>query len=151
MKLSGAEKAAIGGTVLAAALLAGYFFRGTGSEMTVETEKAPPTAPVQTVQTVQSSNGEEPVRVISGWENPIPEITRGPAGESADGRLDLNTATAEELETLPGIGAVRAQAIVDYRERQGGFATVEDLLSVSGIGEKTLEGLRDLIKVEDGT
>lgn len=61
--------------------------------------------------------------------------------------VDVNTATAEELETLDGIGAVLAQRIVDYREAHGDFSSAEDLLQVSGIGEKTLAGFRHRISL----
>ncbi|MBM3947663.1 MAG: ComEA family DNA-binding protein [SAR202 cluster bacterium] len=72
----------------------------------------------------------------------------GPSGVvSASGRLDINTATADELVALPGIGQVRAQAIIRYRDANGPFARVEDLLEVEGIGPATLEAIRDLIEV----
>ena len=57
--------------------------------------------------------------------------------------LDINTATVDELDTLPGIGEAKAAAIVAYREAHGGFSSVEELLQVKGIGEKILAGLRD--------
>lgn len=69
---------------------------------------------------------------------------------AADGRLNVNTATAAELELLPGIGPVKAQAIVDYRAEHGAFDSAQELLNVSGIGEATLAGLIDYITVEDG-
>lgn len=59
--------------------------------------------------------------------------------------LDINVATVQELETLPGIGNTKAQAIIDYRSQNGPFHHVEDLLNVPGIGEKTLEQIIDLI------
>jgi competence protein ComEA len=52
--------------------------------------------------------------------------------------VNLNTATVEELDTLPEVGPVTAQAILDYRTEHGGFASVEELLDIEGIGEKTL-------------
>lgn len=63
--------------------------------------------------------------------------------------ININTATAEELETLPGIGETRANDIIAYREANGPFTTVEDLLNVRGIGEATLENLREFITVSD--
>ena len=73
----------------------------------------------------------------------------GPRGPSsgAGGRVDLNTATAEQLDTLPGVGPATAQAILDERERRGRFATVEELLDVRGIGDAKLDALRDLVRV----
>ena len=62
--------------------------------------------------------------------------------------LDLNTATQEELDALPGIGPVKAEAILQYREESGPFRTVEEIMEVKGIGEKTLEQLRPYVTVE---
>lgn len=64
-----------------------------------------------------------------------------------DSKININTATAEELETLSGIGPTKAQAIVSYRETNGNFSTVDDLINVSGIGEKTLAKIIDDITV----
>lgn len=62
--------------------------------------------------------------------------------------LNLNTATQAELELLPGIGPVLAEAILDYRESFGGFSTKEQLMEVSGIGEKRYAAVEALITVE---
>ncbi|MGP3971268.1 helix-hairpin-helix domain-containing protein [Streptomyces sp. 6N223] len=73
---------------------------------------------------------------------PVPEA--GPAATAtAIAALSLNTATAEQFDTLPGIGPVLAANIVAYREESGGFTTVDQLLDVSGIGESRLSELRD--------
>lgn len=61
--------------------------------------------------------------------------------------LDLNAATIPELETLPGVGARTAQRIVEYREKNGGFKKIEDLMNVQGIGEKSFLRLKPLITV----
>ena len=61
--------------------------------------------------------------------------------------MNINTASITELTTLPGIGEVKARAIVDYRENHGPFKSVEELMMVSGIGEKTYEKLREKICV----
>ncbi|MFT4052387.1 MAG: ComEA family DNA-binding protein [Microbacterium sp.] len=69
------------------------------------------------------------------------------AGAASDGRVNLNTADATALDTLPGIGPAIAERIIQWREDNGAFTSVDDLLSVSGIGEKTLAALRDLVTV----
>ena len=61
--------------------------------------------------------------------------------------VNINTADQAELESLPGIGSVRASAILEYRSENGPFQSIEELLKVDGIGEKTLNKLRDLITV----
>jgi competence protein ComEA len=74
-----------------------------------------------------------------------------PAGEAPGAAgavlVNVNVASAEELETLPGIGEVLAGAIIEYREDNGPFTTVDQLVEVSGIGEVTLEEIRDLVTV----
>jgi competence protein ComEA len=62
--------------------------------------------------------------------------------------LNINTATQAELETLPRIGPSTAQAIIEYRDANGPFVTIDDLVEVPGIGPATLENLRELISVE---
>ena len=63
------------------------------------------------------------------------------------GLLDINTATVDELIELPGIGEVRAQAIVDYRNQNGPFTSVDGLLAVEGISESVVDELRPLVTV----
>lgn len=74
-----------------------------------------------------------------------------PAGSSPTAGVpvlvDLNTATMEQLDTLPGVGPVTAQAILDWRAEHGAFTTVDELLEVDGIGDATLADLRDLVTV----
>lgn len=70
----------------------------------------------------------------------------GGAG-TAGGKLNLNTADAAALDTLPGVGPATANAIIGWRDANGRFTAVEDLLSVPGIGDKTLAELRDLVTV----
>ena len=61
--------------------------------------------------------------------------------------VNINTATSTELQTLPGIGASTATRILDYRQKNGGFKKVEDLMNVRGIGEKTFLKLKPLITI----
>ena len=73
-------------------------------------------------------------------------LTRSSAEtEQGSGLIDINSAGAEELDLLPGIGPVKAAAIIDYRAEHGPFSDVQELLEVPGIGEATLEGLRDYV------
>ncbi|WP_347346253.1 ComEA family DNA-binding protein [Microbacterium sp.] len=78
-----------------------------------------------------------------------PPATAGPPGAAApsNGRVDLNAADGAALDTLPRIGPALAARIVEWRERNGRFTSVDDLLAVPGIGEKMLETLRELVTV----
>jgi competence protein ComEA len=64
------------------------------------------------------------------------------------GHININTASAAELDTLPGIGETYAKRIIEYREANGGFKAIEDIMKVKGIGEKTFEKFRDKITIE---
>ena len=68
-------------------------------------------------------------------------------GSSAGGLLNINTASATELETLSGIGEVLAATIIEYRDQNGPFTSVDGLMDVSGIGPATLEEIRDQVTV----
>jgi len=74
---------------------------------------------------------------------PIVEL---PNSSSTDTQLiDINTASQSELETLPGIGPTTARKIIDYRDENGPFLSIEDIINVSGIGPGTYERIKDLI------
>ncbi len=62
-----------------------------------------------------------------------------------DGKIDINHATLEEIDSLPGIGPQKAQQIIDYRETYGNFTQLEDLLYVSGIGQSIIDEIRDKV------
>jgi competence protein ComEA len=79
---------------------------------------------------------------------PMPTTSSADASSPGGQRVNINSATASELETLPGIGPALAQRIIDYRETNGPFRTPEDITQVTGIGERTLEQLRDKITVQ---
>jgi competence protein ComEA len=86
------------------------------------------------------ADGEQivvPVRGVAG--------ATGGAGTSSTAPLDLNSASLEQLDTLPGIGPTTAQKIVDYRQQHGAFRSLEDLDAVPGIGPSRLEQLKGLV------
>lgn len=88
------------------------------------------------------------ITVPAAGETPAPADNAAPSDSSQSGALiNINTATQEELETLPSIGEVRAQAIIAYREEHGGFRTTDELMEVSGIGEKIFADIAPHITV----
>ncbi|MGE5629098.1 MAG: helix-hairpin-helix domain-containing protein [Solirubrobacterales bacterium] len=75
-----------------------------------------------------------------------PGLQSQSSGSSSETLIDINSASKEELMKLPGIGEVTAQKIIEYRDKNGGFKTVEDLKKVGRIGDKTLEKFKDKIE-----
>lgn len=79
-------------------------------------------------------------------ELPLLAAAVAPSGSQSQ-KVSLNSATLEELQTLPGIGQVRAAAIISHREEFGNFTSIDDLIKVNGIGNATLQNLRDQIEL----
>lgn len=79
--------------------------------------------------------------------NQIELLIPQPGAENETQKIDINRAPAWLLEALPGIGEVKAQAIIDYRQQNGLFNNVNELLKVEGIGQATLDNIRDFITV----
>lgn len=126
MKLSKAEIAAVAITFIFIVLtvVISARSRGGGAVVTVSTEKT----------------GSAAVEAAEPLSSPAPDV-------SAEATVNINTASAQELCALPGIGDVLAARIIAYRGEYGPFTNTEDIMGVSGIGAKTYEKLKDRITV----
>ena len=107
----------------------------------------------QSVNLAQKLEDESIVYVAKNGEEvaPVASASAGATGgekQSKDGKVNLNTATEAELQTIYGIGQKRAQDIIAYREEKGKFQSVDELKNVSGIGQKTLEKLKEHVTVD---
>jgi competence protein ComEA len=101
-------------------------------------------ADLNRVNLAQRVHDEEQIYVPEvGEESPLVPL----GSPSEGGPININTASVAELEALPGIGPTLAQCVVDYREAQGPFAAIEDIMNVQGIGEGLFNEIRDLITV----
>jgi len=86
--------------------------------------------------------------VFSVADNMPVSAQAGGVGQADGGLVNINTATSEQLQVLSGIGPVTAGNIISHREARGGFGSIEDIMNVSGIGERTFENIRDRITVD---
>jgi competence protein ComEA len=83
------------------------------------------------------------------WSAPVEaqQAERPAQAAAAKPAINLNTATIDQLETLPGVGRRTAERILEYRQKSGGFKKVEELMNIKGIGEKSFLKLRPLVSV----
>ena len=91
---------------------------------------------------LQPASGSEAVKTAAA------EPATAAGTKAQNSAVNLNTADMAELETLHGVGPKTAQAIIDFRDSQGGFTSPDQLLAIKGIGEKTLAKMRDQIVVQ---
>ncbi|MBB6636176.1 ComEA family DNA-binding protein [Cohnella thailandensis] len=122
---------------------------GTAPASSGASEPSPASSGTSEPSPASSGTSESsPASSGASESSPLPSAPESAVTESVpDGRLNLNAATAEQLDELKGIGPSKAQAIVAYREEHGAFKSVEELLQVNGIGAKVFAAIRDSLKV----
>ncbi|MFQ5420293.1 MAG: helix-hairpin-helix domain-containing protein [Anaerolineae bacterium] len=94
---------------------------------------------------------EAPPPLTVSLPTAVPAVVESgaPSGGSSGGLVNINTATPEQLDALPGIGPSTAQKILDYLDENGRFQTIEEIMNVSGIGEAKFNQIKDLITVDN--
>jgi competence protein ComEA len=106
-----------------------------------------PEAYVQTLNFAKKMEDGEQIIIPSISENEVPNETSKRTQSSIYNQIDINTATLEVLDTLPGVGPVTAQNIIDYRTNKGQFTNTEELMNVPGIGQAMFDKIKELITI----
>jgi comEA protein len=87
--------------------------------------------------------------VLGFFFSAFPSFQAQAAPQASEKKININTASLAELQKLPRVGEKVAQRIIDFREKNGRFKRIEDIMKVRGIGEKIFNGMKDLITVEE--
>ena len=130
------------GIVIITASVTGYFLQEREqSSYILEMESSAGETPPAAVPAVTETNTDNPPA-----ENEQPNQTDS---DNAQGnKININTASKETLKTLSGIGDVKAERIIKYRNERGNFEVIEDIMKIEGIGRKTFEKIKDFITVK---
>jgi competence protein ComEA len=97
---------------------------------------------------VGSASGAGSTANANGSSNGSSSGSGSSSGISADGKVNINTATKEQLMTVPGIGSAKADSIIAYRETNGSYAAIDDIMNVSGIKEGLFQSMKEYITVD---
>jgi competence protein ComEA len=120
-----------------------------GTQLYIPTRKEQPTggAPETAAPTTSGKTGSTATPHPPAAKPAEKSSKTGKLTDPSQGQINLNTADAEQLQRIPGIGPAMAERIIAFRKENGGFKTAEDLMLISGIGEKKFERMKPFVKV----